>query len=398
MTTSARMRRSGSGSAHLLPEPVRFLVSGPIIAVLLGGAWLVTFLSGGSRTAGPQAFYLPVILASIRAGWQGGVLAGTVAGFAVGPLMPLDVATGLAQSPGNWVGRLVAFLTVGALVGWLSTQSRTTIHQALRDGRLAADLRAAIATGQLDVHYQPIVDLECGRVVGLEALTRWTRPGQGPVPPSIFIPAAERLGVVEALDEYVLMQATRLAAGWPTHPEVTEPPYVSVNVSAHTFAGADFPERVAAALAAVELPARRLHLELTETAVLADPLAAQASAHRVRALGARVSIDDFGTGQSSLSYLQRFPVDTVKIDRSFVMRLPADRRCAALTEAVVRLAGAIGAQTIAEGVETDAQLRELRALGCTRAQGYLFARAVPAGDVPAIIAAAALVPNGLAAQ
>ncbi len=127
--------------------------------------------------------------------------------------------------------------------------------------------------------------------------------------------------------------------------------------------------------------------------MLADPVAAQTTAHRLRAQGARVSIDDFGTGQSSLSYLHRFPVDTIKIDRAFVMLLATDRRSTALTEAVIRLAAAIGAHTVAEGVETREQLDELLTLGCTHAQGYLLARPVPPEEVPAVVTGPALIPH-----
>ncbi len=353
-----------------------------LIAGLTIAAWVLTYVSGGSRSALPHAFYLPVVLAAYRFRWLGAATSAIVAGLAAGPFMPLDVSTGGTQSLQNWTARLIAFLIIGFLVAWLSDQSRASLAQALRDGRLASDLHGAIVAGDIALHYQPIVDLQTGHAVGFEALARWNRPKYGPVPPSEFIPAAERLGIVTTLDMYVLGEATREAAAWPTHPNEKDAAFVAVNLSAHSFGVSTLPDDVHAALAKAALPPERLHIELTETAVLADQDAAREAVRRLRAMGVRVSIDDFGTGQSSLSYLHSFPVDTIKIDRSFVADLEHSR-ATALAAGVVQIAAALDAHTIAEGVERPEQLRTLVGLGCSHAQGFLLDRPMPANKVPA---------------
>ncbi|WP_270935782.1 putative bifunctional diguanylate cyclase/phosphodiesterase [Falsiroseomonas oryzae] len=247
--------------------------------------------------------------------------------------------------------------------------------------RMEADLRAAIGLGQFELHYQPHVDLGTGALAGFEALLRWRHPQRGLVPPGEFVPLAEEIGLIVPIGEWVLRTACREAAGWPDASLG-----VSVNVSAPQLARRDLAAQVRAALAASGLAPHRLELEVTETALLHDASTALATCEELRALGVRISLDDFGTGYSSLTQLRSFPLDRVKIDRSFVSDVATRAESAAIVRAVAGLGASLGLRTTAEGVETAAQLDQLVANGCTDAQGFLFSRPVPAAEVLALIA------------
>jgi diguanylate cyclase (GGDEF)-like protein/PAS domain S-box-containing protein len=238
---------------------------------------------------------------------------------------------------------------------------------------LEAELRWAIANDELLLHYQPIMDLATGRVSSAEALVRWQHPERGLVPPAEFVPLAEATDLVLPLGRWVLQTACRAAAAWPRAAGADGVP-VSVNVSGRQLQRPGFVEDVAEALRASGLPARRLVLEVTESVLLADLDTALKRLEALRALGVRVALDDFGTGYSSLAYLQRLPVDVLKIDRTFTADVTAGGKRAALARAVVTLADTLGLRTVAEGVETDEQDAELRTLGCDYGQGYLYAR------------------------
>jgi diguanylate cyclase (GGDEF)-like protein/PAS domain S-box-containing protein len=238
---------------------------------------------------------------------------------------------------------------------------------------LEAELRWAISNDELLLHYQPIMDLATGRVSSAEALVRWQHPERGLVPPAEFVPLAEATDLVLPLGRWVLQTACRAAAAWPRAAGADGVP-VSVNVSGRQLQRPGFVEDVAEALRASGLPARRLVLEVTESVLLADLDTALKRLEALRALGVRVALDDFGTGYSSLAYLQRLPVDVLKIDRTFTADVTAGGKRAALARAVVTLADTLGLRTVAEGVETDEQDAELRTLGCDYGQGYLYAR------------------------
>jgi len=241
--------------------------------------------------------------------------------------------------------------------------------------QLEVDLRQAIGTGALDVHYQPCVDLESGRITGCEALVRWRHPERGFVSPAEFIPIAEDTGLINQLGEWVLSTACAEAARWP------EEIRLAVNVSPIQFKSGTLALKVAAALAASGLAPGRLDLEITEAVLIRDDEAALAVLHQLRAIGVRIALDDFGTGYSSLSYLQRFPFDKIKIDRCFVDHIAEPNGSSSIVQAVVSLAAARRMKTTAEGVETDEQRRLLRALGCTEMQGYLFSKARPVAEI-----------------
>ncbi|MET0221016.1 MAG: EAL domain-containing protein [Tardiphaga sp.] len=244
---------------------------------------------------------------------------------------------------------------------------------------LEQDLRAAMAEGGLEVHYQPIVDIASNQINCCEALLRWRHPVRGMISPAEFIPIAEETGLITELGEWVLATACAEAATWPDGVKL------AVNVSPVQFASQTLPLKVTGALLASGLPASRLELEITETVLIRDDEAALALLHQLRSIGVRIALDDFGTGYSSLSYLQRFPFDKVKIDRSFIADIITPGGTSSIVQAMVTIAAARDMITTAEGVETSDQLAALRALGCTQMQGWLFSPAKPAKDIRAML-------------
>lgn len=237
--------------------------------------------------------------------------------------------------------------------------------------RLDHDMRQALAEGRFRLHYQPQVELGSDRVIGAEALIRWRDPQRGDISPAEFIPLAEESGFVVAIGEWVLREAVAQAAHWLSR-GLRMP--VAVNVSALQFQQAHFVETVADALRDSMLPASMLELELTEGVLLGDVDEALKRMQALAALGVTLSIDDFGTGYSSLAYLKSFPIQRLKIDRSFVQGLPGDASDVGIANAIVQMGRALGLQVIAEGVETEAQRDFLAQAGCHEFQGYLFAR------------------------
>ncbi|MBW5435906.1 EAL domain-containing protein [Bradyrhizobium canariense] len=251
--------------------------------------------------------------------------------------------------------------------------------------QLEIDLRHAIAQGGLEggleVYYQPCLSLKDDRITGCEALVRWRHPERGMVSPAEFIPIAEDTGLINEIGEWVLATACRDAANWPDDVRL------AVNVSPVQFKSGTLALKIMAALAASNLPASRLELEITEAVLIRDDDTALAILHQLRAIGVRIALDDFGTGYSSLSYLHRFPFDKIKIDRCFVNDIAGPDGSSSIVQAVVNLAAARRMTTTAEGVETEEQQRLLRALGCSEMQGYLFSAAKPADKVLELFAA-----------
>ncbi|BCJ55137.1 hypothetical protein Asp14428_66120 [Actinoplanes sp. NBRC 14428] len=244
---------------------------------------------------------------------------------------------------------------------------------------LEADLRLALTRGELKVHYQPTIDMADSSVVGFEALVRWQHPVRGLISPMDFIPLAEATGLIVPLGRYVLTEACRQAMEWAR--ESGRPPVkMAVNVSVRQFDRTDLAAVVREVLTGTGMPADRLCLEMTESVLMTDTEENLAQLVRLKALGVTLAIDDFGTGYSSLAYLRRFPVDTLKIDRSFVERLGGQSDDAALAGTIVQLGQSLGMTTVAEGIEEYGQLAALRAMGCEFAQGFYFSRPVPAGE------------------
>ncbi|WP_298806974.1 EAL domain-containing protein [uncultured Pseudokineococcus sp.] len=248
---------------------------------------------------------------------------------------------------------------------------------------LLGDLRRSIAADELAVHYQPKVDPCTGRATGVEALVRWHHPEHGRVGPDEFIPLAEQSGLIAPLTTLVLRTALRDCARWRRcRPDLT----VAVNVSARSLLDPGLPEQVADALAEAGLPGAALVLEITETAVMTDLDRALQVLHALRRLGAHLSVDDFGTGQSSLAYLTRLPVDEMKIDRSFVAAMAASAPDAAVVRTAVDLGHVLGLSVVAEGVEDAGTLEALADLGCDAVQGYHLGRPMPAEELASWLA------------
>ena len=240
---------------------------------------------------------------------------------------------------------------------------------------LETELRKAIEAKQIEVYYQPIVDLEHNKIVGCEALARWNHAERGFVSPADFIPVAEQSGLIDELGEYVLRKACREAAGWPDHIKL------AVNVSPLQFKSGLLALKVVSALADSGLSAHRLELEITEAVLIGDDAAALKILHELRAIGVRIALDDFGTGYSSLSYLWRFPFDKIKIDRSFISTLTQEGGSSGIVRAVVAMASEHKMATTAEGVETEEQRNMLRQLQCGEMQGFLFSPARSSEDI-----------------
>jgi diguanylate cyclase (GGDEF)-like protein/PAS domain S-box-containing protein len=255
-----------------------------------------------------------------------------------------------------------------------------TMHAALLQRiTLEADLREAVAAGEIGIHLQPIFEVATGKLIGAEALARWSHGDRGSVPPSDFIPVAENTGLIGDIGRRVLLDACMQARGWPRR-DGSPAVGVSVNVSAAQLGAEQFEEDVRGVLARTGLPPECLTLEITESVLARDISGVRERLTALAALGVRLSIDDFGTGYSSLSYLQTFPVHEIKIDRSFVAMLkPDDPEHHVFVRAIVELARALNMATVAEGVERQDQLDVLRSIGCDMAQGYLIARPMPPG-------------------
>ena len=256
---------------------------------------------------------------------------------------------------------------------------------------LEHELRLGLQRGEFSLHYQPEIALDTAAMVGVEALLRWQSPSRGSVPPAEFIPIAEATGLIVPLGEFVLREACAQTARWRRNAELPDGFVTWINLSAKQLSAGGVSASVRAALETVALPPRFLGLEVTETALVQDGHAgerARAELQELHRLGVRIAVDDFGTGFSSLGQLRSFPVDMIKVDRSFVQGIEHDAKDAAITANLVSLAHALGLLAIAEGIESDGQLTSLRELGCDLAQGFLFARPAPPDQIDRLLAEA----------
>lgn len=266
-----------------------------------------------------------------------------------------------------------------------AVQFAPSMTRAARQLDLETGLREAIEHDQLKIDYQPIVDLRSGTVVALEALARWMHPVRGAIRPTEFIPIAEESGLIVELWKRIVEAACRQTLEWQRLRPDGPPLLISVNISPGHIQQPDLAGQVAAVLARTGLDPTRLMLEITENALLQDAGTALNSMRALKDLGVRLAIDDFGTGYSALSYLRRFPADSIKVDRSFVQEIPSDRGAAAICKAICTLGHALGMEVVMEGVERVEQLVGVRDLAADHAQGYYFARALPSDEVPDIL-------------
>ena len=260
----------------------------------------------------------------------------------------------------------------------MQTRARTRL-------RMETDLRHAIERNEFEVFYQPLITLESGRITELEALLRWRHPERGIVPPLDFIPLAEETGLIVPIGSWVLAESCRQMRHWQLRFPRESPLALSVNLSVKQFTQPHFVRHVADTLRASGLDPSCLKLEITESFAIEDADLTRSMLEELRGLGTRIYLDDFGTGYSSLGYLHRLPLDAIKIDRSFVMRMEAGPTHLQLVDTVRALAHNIGVAAVAEGVETESQLRTLRSLGCESAQGFLFSKPLPPADVERLL-------------
>jgi EAL domain-containing protein (putative c-di-GMP-specific phosphodiesterase class I) len=249
---------------------------------------------------------------------------------------------------------------------------------------LETDLHRALENEEIVVHYQPIVNGGTGRIVGAEALARWTHPRIGPVGPDRFIPAAERLGLIDDLSRQLIRQTSEHVRFW--REKGLPPIYVSINISGRQFRDPNLAKSLVTAVKRAGVGPEDFLLEVTESVLIDNLAEAERTLGRLKGLGFRIAIDDFGTGYSSLSYLRRFPIDVLKIEREFVRDVTDGERDRVMATGIIFLAQGLGMETVAEGVETAGQRDVLLACGCHLMQGYLFAKAMPAQDLAALMA------------
>lgn len=337
------------------------------IVIGLAGAWALSYLMGGSKTPLPHLFYVPILVAALGFSWPGAALTALVAGVLAGPALPEDVSAGVAQSPAGWVLRLTVFMAIGLFFALVMRGRSAPLRDVVGDSTMSARMRRGLDRHEIQPFYQPIYDQRTRAVTAVEALARWRHPKRGWIAPDDFIPAVERTGAVLDLDRFMLRQVAATVHGWSSE---VGPIRASVNLSAVAFARNDLPEHVRRVLADTGLPAEQLELEITESAFMTDPDSTARQVAELRSFGVRVSIDDFSAGQSSLLYLSRFPVDTVKLDRTLIAGVTTDGRLARLVAGVVVMLHGLGVVVIGEGIETIEQLAFLDSVDCRYAQGY----------------------------
>jgi EAL domain-containing protein (putative c-di-GMP-specific phosphodiesterase class I) len=249
--------------------------------------------------------------------------------------------------------------------------------EAIRRIEMESLLRTAIDEQQFILHYQPLIDLQTGRLTGVEALVRWQHPRRGLVPPMEFIPLAEETGLIVPLGQWTIAESCRQVRHWQKEIPADEPICLNVNLSARQLRHPNIVRDIADALDDSGLLPSRLILEITESVLMIDTAATLSRLFQLKSLGVRLAVDDFGTGYSSFAYLRRFPVDILKIDKSFVDGVATEPTASALVDAMIRIGKTLRLETVAEGVEKADQAERLRTLQCDLGQGYLFARPLP---------------------
>ncbi|WP_433219976.1 putative bifunctional diguanylate cyclase/phosphodiesterase [Dactylosporangium sp. CS-047395] len=339
-----------------------------------------------ARLAGDEfAILLPATGAEDAARLAGRVQAALHRSFDLGTVtVDIEVSIGVASSASGTADELVRCADIAMYTAKETKAGIVAYHPAMHTEdtsrlQLLGDLRRALdADDQISLHYQPKVSLADGAVCGVEALVRWRHPERGPIAPGDFIPVAETTGLINRLTLYVLRHAVAQSRAWmDAGRELT----VAVNLSPRCLLDPGLVDDVTRLLSTHGVPAARLRLEVTESAVMANPAQATATLKQLHDLGVRLSIDDYGTGYSSMAYLKQLPVDELKVDRTFVMNMDTDHDDAILVRGAVELGHNLGLTVVAEGVEREAHVLALRSLGCDIAQGYHYARPMPAADL-----------------
>jgi diguanylate cyclase (GGDEF)-like protein len=299
----------------------------------------------------------------------------------------IDTSIGIALAPNDGVdpevllknADMALYDAKGAGRGTFRYFEQAMNARVMERRALELELRRAFVNGEFELHYQPLISIEDGRITGCEALLRWRHPTRGLVPPKSFIPLAEEIGLITRLGEWVIRTACSEAAAWPS--DVT----ISVNVSPVQFRNQNLTQVITNALASAGLKGSRLCIEITENVLMDQTDAAIATLHQLRALGVKIAMDEFGTGYSSLSYLQKFPFDKIKIDRSFISELSTKEGATAIVRTVTGLAVSLRMATTAVGVETEEQREMAQSLGCTEMQGFVISRPLPAGEIASLL-------------
>ena len=350
------------------------LLAAPDLVARLGGDEFGVFIAAADADAACER--VDALLAHIRAPFEIGDLEFDIdasIGIAMANEAHLDAADLLRRAD------VAMYTAKGDRSGWALYSSDLDQHSAERLA-LAGRLRRAIADHELMLYYQPKVDLATNQPVGFEALIRWEHPDRGLIPPDEFIPIAERTDLIRPLTSFVFSTAIAQAAAWH---RAGHDLHVSVNLSPRNLGEDDLVGSIARLLRQHDLPPAALVVELTETTVMANPTRSAEVMRRLQQLGVKVSIDDFGTGHSSLAYLTTLPNDELKIDKSFIQAIATDPNAKTVVRAIIDLARSLHLNVVAEGIETDDDANVLRALGCAAGQGYLYSKPIPPHHIDA---------------
>ena len=378
-----RTQRLGDTTFRSYAELPAALVLAAVLVALIA-VWQLALVVGGSHTVVPHLFYVPLMLAAVRFGAPTATAVAAVAGLLAGPLLPADTETGMPQSTMAWVTRLLIFIGMALLLVWLTSHTRPMVLTRAKDAYVVAQLRNALRDGQIHAFYQPQFDMRTGRVVGMEALARWIHPVRGVIPPMEFIPAAERTGVIDLVDRHILREAVDQLAIWKR--AGLDGLTMAVNLSPPRFQDPNLVSDVAEVLRTHDVPAKHIHLEITESAIISDVGMAARQIAALRQLGVRIAVDDFGAGQSSLSYFHEFGVDVVKIDQGFTAQLLDEPQVSRLVGGMIRLFDSLDVEVICEGISRAEHYVELQSLGCPVGQGFYLARPAPADEITTFLA------------
>lgn len=363
-----------------------------IIAGLLI-SWVVPNLAGGADSIVPHFYYVPILFAAARFGPGAALAVALVAGVLAGPLTYVDVAAATAQETERWLTRTAFFVGIGQLMAWLVMPALHPVTEELRRMRQEFDIRRGLKHNEFFLRYQPIYSLRQRRFVGVEALIRWQHPAHGELTPADFIDVAEDSSLIHEIGERVIAEACRQTEEWKTLAQAQgrEPWYTAINLSARDLIRPELAYEIASTLKQHHLPPELLTIEITETVLALED--AEPALAALKHLGVQLAIDDFGTGYSSLAYLNRFPIDTLKLDRQLVSSLGRDPSAEDLARGIVLLAGSLGLKTVAEGVETRDQIELSQALGFERIQGFYFARPLMPDEIPSLLLAEEVDPD-----